>query len=50
MAEKRLLSDTEKLAVRAQQLGSDGSLRCFISGDIINSGDEIEYDHIVSGS
>lgn len=46
MAEKRLLSDAEKQAVKAQQRGEDGSLRCFISGDIINDADEIEYDHI----
>jgi hypothetical protein len=46
VAEKRQLSDAEKQAVRAQQIGADGSLRCFISGDIINSNDDIEYDHI----
>ena len=46
MAEKRQLSESEKQAVRAQQLGSDGSLRCFISGDIVGDNDEIEYDHI----
>lgn len=46
MAERRQLSDAEKQAVKAQQIGGDGSLRCFISGDIINSNDDIEYDHI----
>jgi hypothetical protein len=46
MAEKRQLSEAEKQAVRAQQIGSDGSLRCFISGDVINDGDDIEYDHV----
>jgi hypothetical protein len=46
MADKRQLSETEKQAVKTQQIGSDGSLRCFISGDVINDGDEIEYDHI----
>jgi hypothetical protein len=46
MAEKRHLLEAEKQAVRAQQIGGDGSLRCFISGDIINDGDDIEYDHI----
>ena len=46
MVMKRTLTDAEKQAVRAQQIGSDGSLRCFISGDIINDDDEIEYDHI----
>ena len=43
---KRQLSDAEKLIVRQQQLAQDGSLRCFISGDIVAEGDEIEYDHI----
>jgi hypothetical protein len=46
MSEKRQLTDTEKQAVRAQQIGSDGSMRCFISGDIINGADDIEYDHV----
>jgi hypothetical protein len=46
MAEKRQLSEAEKQAVRAQQIGCDGSLRCFISGDVINDGDDIEYDHV----
>jgi hypothetical protein len=46
VVEKRQLSDVEKQAVRAQQIGADGSLRCFISSDIINSNDDIEYDHI----
>jgi hypothetical protein len=46
MVAKRALTESEKQAVRAQQIGSDGSLRCFISGDIIHDGDEIEYDHI----
>ena len=43
---KRQLSEAEKKAVREQQMSSDGSLRCFISGEIISDGDEIEYDHI----
>lgn len=46
MIEKRQLSDAEKQAVRAQQIGVDGSLRCFISGDIIDPSDDVEYDHI----
>jgi len=46
MSEKRLLTETEKQIVRAQQVGPDGSLRCFISGDIIGPDDVIEYDHI----
>jgi len=43
---KRQLSDIEKYEVRKQQLESDGSLRCFISGEIISDADDIEYDHI----
>lgn len=43
---KRLLTETEKREVRDQQLEADGSLRCFISGEIIGPDDEIEYDHI----
>jgi hypothetical protein len=43
---KRQISDLEKETVRAQQVSEDGSLRCFISGDIINEGDAIEFDHI----
>jgi len=46
MSEKRLLTETEKQIVKAQQLGPDGSLRCFISGEIIGPEDVIEYDHI----
>lgn len=43
---KRQLTDVEKQTVRQQQISQDGSLRCFISGDIITDQDEIEYDHI----
>jgi CRISPR/Cas system Type II protein with McrA/HNH and RuvC-like nuclease domain len=43
---KRLLNETEKLEVRKQQTGSDGVLRCFISGEIIDDQCSIEYDHI----
>jgi hypothetical protein len=46
VVERRQLSDAEKQAVKAQQIGGDGSLRCFISGDIIDPNDDIEYDHI----
>lgn len=45
-AMKRQISESEKLKVRQQQLEPDGSLRCFISGEIISAEDEIEYDHI----
>jgi 5-methylcytosine-specific restriction endonuclease McrA len=44
--EKRNLSEAEKHEVRAQQIASDGSLRCFISGEILGDEDEIQYDHI----
>lgn len=43
---KRQLSEVEKQQVRKQQLEADGSLRCFISGEIISDTDDIEYDHI----
>jgi hypothetical protein len=43
---KRQLSESEKQTVRQQQLSTDGSLRCFISGEVITDQDEIEYDHI----
>lgn len=43
---KRQLSESEKQIVRQQQVSNDGSLRCFISGEIISENNEIEYDHI----
>jgi hypothetical protein len=44
---KRQLSDAEKQQVIETQLESDGSLRCFISGEVINlKSDEYEFDHI----
>lgn len=46
MTAKRLLPDSEKPIVRQQQVEADGSLRCFISGEIISPSDDIEYDHI----
>ena len=46
LTEKRLLTESEKQTVRTQQVGSDGSLRCFISGEIIRDDDDVEYDHI----
>ena len=42
----RQISDSDKQVVRQQQSAQDGSLKCFISGDIIANDDEIEYDHI----
>ena len=46
MSTKRQLVESDKQIVRQQQIQSDGSLRCFISGEIITDQDEIEYDHI----
>lgn len=46
MIAKRLLPDADKPIVRKQQVEADGSLRCFISGEIISESDDIEYDHI----
>lgn len=44
---KRQLNDDEKKQVIALQRESDGSLRCFISGEIIDPlSDEVEFDHI----
>ncbi len=47
MAKKRQLTDDEKKQVREIQKSKDGILRCYISGEIINDSDEIEFDHIV---
>lgn len=46
MTSKRQLTDSEKQTVRHQQIGKDGGLRCFISGEVVTPEDEIEYDHI----
>jgi len=43
---KRQLSDLDKQQVHQQQKEADGSLRCFISGEIIAPDAEVEYDHI----
>ncbi|HZG00654.1 MAG TPA: HNH endonuclease signature motif containing protein, partial [Chitinophagales bacterium] len=43
---RRQLTDSEKQTIRKQQLAADGSLRCFISGEVISDSDEVEYDHI----
>jgi hypothetical protein len=43
---KRQLSETEKGQIRLQQLDKNGSLKCFISGEVIGDEDAIEYDHI----
>ena len=40
---KRQISDSEKQTVRQQQILQDGSLRCFVSNEIITDQDEIEY-------
>lgn len=46
MDAKRQLAESEKALVRKHQLEADGSLRCFISGEVIGPDDEIEYDHL----
>jgi len=43
---KRQLTEKDKKAVRQQQVNSDGTLICFISGEVIGDDDKIEYDHI----
>ena len=43
---RRQLSESEKRQIRQQQVSDDGSLQCFISGEIINDTDVVEYDHI----
>jgi len=43
---KRQISEREQEQVKQQQLEKDGSLRCFISGEVIGDTDDIEYDHI----
>ncbi|CEJ84431.1 conserved hypothetical protein [Hyphomicrobium sp. GJ21] len=47
MLDRRQLTETEKQEVRRQQIEADGSLRCFISGEIIKDEDEVEYDHVL---
>lgn len=44
---KRQISEEDKKKVIESQRESDGSLRCFISGEVINlQADEYEFDHI----
>ena len=43
---KRQLQEAEKQIVKQQQQLTDGSLRCFISGEVISPESVIEYDHI----
>jgi ABC-type cobalt transport system substrate-binding protein len=43
---KRQLIEKEKIEVRNQQIDTDGTLKCFISGEVIGEDDIIEYDHI----
>jgi hypothetical protein len=44
---KRQLSDAEKQVVVQNQRERDGSLRCFISGEVIDpNSDEVEFDHV----
>ena len=45
---KRQISEQDKKLVQEQQRNQNGSLSCFISGEIIDLiNDEIEYDHIL---
>lgn len=45
---KRQISEQDKKLVQEQQRNQNGSLSCFISGEIIDlNNDEIEYDHIL---
>ena len=47
----RQISDQEKMIVLNNQKDSNGILRCFISGEIINEdSDEIEFDHLTAFS
>ena len=49
MAKKRQISEEEKGQVIEMQKGTDGSLRCYISGDVLDvEKDEVEYDHILA--
>ena len=44
---KRQISETDKQLVIGMQRETDGSLRCFISGEVINlQSDDYEFDHI----
>lgn len=48
---KRQLTDSEKQQAIEMQRQKDGSLRCFISGEIINlKTDEYEFDHVEAWS
>lgn len=47
---ERQLTDVEKSQVKELQKESNGSLRCYISGEIISESDEIEYDHLTAWS
>lgn len=44
---RRQLLESEKEIIKGQQRDKDGSLRCFISGEIIDNETEVEYDHII---
>ena len=44
MSKKNQLSEAEKLKFQQIQMSSDGILRCFISGEVINfKTDDFEY-------
>ncbi|MHB8088850.1 MAG: ParB/RepB/Spo0J family partition protein [Anaerolineaceae bacterium] len=46
----RQISEADKQIVKKNQKDTDGVLRCFITGEIINENDEIEYDHVTAYS
>jgi hypothetical protein len=46
----RQITDSEKEIVRTSQTSSNGTLLCFISGEVISLSDEIEYDHVYAYS
>jgi hypothetical protein len=48
MAKKRQIPEEEKKQVIEMQKSPDGSIRCYISGDVLDlEKDEVEYDHII---
>jgi len=49
MAKKRQLTEAEKKQVVEMQKGTDGSLRCYICGEVLDiEADDVEYDHIIA--
>lgn len=46
----RQISESEKQLVKANQASQNGTLLCFISGEVISATDEIEFDHVYAFS